>query len=408
MRRQKISQNKHRVYMKKRIAKTRSRAQNAGFFYLLGTLAVTALACLPLLASEVAVLGAMNFWTILNVEGGLFTLPFRQVVIAGLYAIMLVVLLINVIRIFTKLGWLYKKKASKMYGFNRNVYAMDDMGKIFACSFSTVVVMHFAIYIACGEYAVTISPLAYAVIGAGLFFHFVACLIGSKVSLFDIEEGFGVSEQRRMVPVFPAFIRNVLQVAVIAVIVYMFASASNMMETFAAITPIVDNAFSTTNLMNYINGLAANPLSVVEFATQALTFVWIVVLVKHAVAATEYNMEGADGAGMKTSRVFFFLTFLTAAGTFVYRYVLAAEPAMDMNSLIVAAAALVMFIIEVIMRNAPGIPVEISEEDILAAEMAREAASDDVDMDYYFQGAYVPVYNHSVQTRPCYEELMDD
>ena len=43
MRRQKISQNKHRVYMKKRIAKTRSRAQNAGFFYLLGTLAVTAL-----------------------------------------------------------------------------------------------------------------------------------------------------------------------------------------------------------------------------------------------------------------------------------------------------------------------------------------------------------------------------
>jgi len=84
-------------------------------------------------------------------------------------------------------------------------------------------------------------------------------------------------------------------------------------------------------------------------------------LIKHATATTEYNIDGANGSGMKTFRVFSFFVFLLAGATVVCRNLFGEAvgttfvPAyLSIESIIIASVALVMFIIEVIMRNAPG------------------------------------------------------
>ena len=87
---------------------------------------------------------------------------------------------------------------------------------------------------------------------------------------------------------------------------------------------------------------------------------------------------------MKTYRVFSFFVFLTAGATAVCRYLLGeangaavVEPYLSVEMIIVAAIALVMFIIEVIMRNMPGHPnaKKKKDEDIEADYEASAAKS---------------------------------
>jgi hypothetical protein len=162
--------------------------------YLLSIIALAAaVAYFPLFdlaEQELAPIGVMEFWKAFTPDGiaALNTLPgivkFSNCV---LYGLMLLGVVINVLRALGKLGWLFKKKASKSYGFNRNVYAMEDLGNIFSGSFGFIITVYFFIAILCGE--VNPEMMLYIVLGGGLFIHLFAGVIGGKVSYFDIEDG---------------------------------------------------------------------------------------------------------------------------------------------------------------------------------------------------------------------------
>ena len=342
------------AYLKNRIARNRGRAQFVGIVYLLSIIALAAAACLPLFdleKQELAPLGVMEFWKVFTADSfkALNTLEGIVKFSNGiLYALMLLVVVINVLRALGKLGWLFKKKASKSYGFNRNVYAMEDLGNIFSGSFGFIITVYFFIAILCGE--VNPEMMLYIVLGGGLFIHLFAGVIGGKVSYFDIEDG-EIIEDKRVVGRFPAFFRNVLQIAAVGAMMYYFLKTQVVGEV---LKPLLEKG-------GWENYVLAEPLAFIPVALQLLTVICLLPLIKHATATTEYNIDGANGSGMKTFRVFSFFVFLTSVATVVCRNIFGeavgvavVEPFLSVEMIIVASIALVMFIIEVIMRNAPG------------------------------------------------------
>ena len=142
------------VYMKQRIYSSQRKAKWIGIMYLLATFVVTILACLPHMAisdptypPSVSVGAEINVFDMIeNFSGDI--LPFVVIVIIST---MYDILFLNIIRVCIKLGWLFKKNASRLYGFNRNMYAMDDMSRIYSCTLSTTIVFHVFIILFAGN-----------------------------------------------------------------------------------------------------------------------------------------------------------------------------------------------------------------------------------------------------------------
>ncbi len=356
---------KQGVYLKQRIAKTHGRVKFVGIIYLLATLAVSVLACLPLLKTDsgLAVLGASDFWRVFeNLNKDSFDTAAQRILLfnSALYGIMLFGLLINVLRSLSKLKWLFKKKGSKTYNFNRNAYAMEDLGKLFSGSFALVLIVHTIFYVLCGK--MDVELMMYVFLGAGLFIHFFCGWIGAKTSYFDTDQYGGLYEKRRAIGRIAPLIRNVLQLAATFGMIYLFLDINNI---HTLIEPLMqENAWA-----NYVKPELTAYAAV---ALQGLTFIWLMVLLKHATATTEFSPEGTEAMGMKNFRIFTFFTMLTAGGAFVCRYmfgeaffetvvvypVLVIEKSFQYDLLILAGIALAMFIIEVIMRKMPAIPEE--------------------------------------------------
>ncbi len=375
------------AYLKKGIAGTRGRAKFVGIIYLLGIIALAAVAAfMPLFdltQQTLAPIGVMTFWQQFmpaNLSNLTSTEAIVKLVNAALYGLMLIGVVINVLRGLGRLNWLFKRKASKTYGFNRNVYAMEDLGNIFSGSFAVILATYFLIALVSGQLYPNMMMLI--VVGGGAFVHLFAGFIGGKVSYFDINDG-EIEEQRRTVSRFPALFRNVLQLAAVGVMLYFFLLVSNV---HTVIGPLMEIG----GIQNYVMG---QPMAYVSIVCQVLTAIFVLPLIKHATATTEYNIDGAYGPGMKTFRVFSFLTFLSAGATAACRYLLGeitftfsngtttfeVVQYLDKASIIVAAVALVMFVVELIMRKAPGHKVEKEEK---AAKKAKKENEDDFVADY--------------------------
>ena len=371
------------AYLKRSIAGTRSRAKFVGLLYLLGIIALAGAACLPLFdltQQTLAPIGVFEFWkqfmpanfaNLTTVEN------IVKLVCAGLYGLMLLGVVINVLRGLGKLSWLFKKKASKTYGFNRNVYAMEDLGNIFSGSFAVILTTYFLMAVVSGQ--LYPNMLMLIVVGGGAFLHLFLGFIGGKVSYFDINDG-EIEEDKRTVSRFPALFRNVLQLAAVGAILYFFTLVSSI---HTVIGPLME----VGGIQNYVLG---QPMAYVSIVCQVLTLIFVLPLIKHATATTEYNIDGAYGPGMKMFRVFSFFTFLTAGATVACRYLLGeivfssangstsfvVAQLLDKGSIIVAGTAFVMWIIELIMRNAPGHKKEKKEK------KAKKVNEDDFVADY--------------------------
>ena len=117
------------AYMKQRIAKMQRKAKAFGLLYLLATIVLTALACLPLIVftgDTIGVkLGVMEFWTVFTQLGEGIYGKELLLAVAVIYGLMLFVLAINLLRSVFKLGWLFKRKASRLYGFNEKLRIMN-------------------------------------------------------------------------------------------------------------------------------------------------------------------------------------------------------------------------------------------------------------------------------------------
>ncbi len=347
------------VYLKSRIARNRRRAEFAGVIYLLATLALAVAAFLPMLVQELAPVGVFEFYKVFmpkNIKNLKTAADIVRFVNGSLYALMLLGVVINALRALCKIGWLYKKRASRTYGFNRNVYAMEDLGRIFSGSYIVIMISYFLIALICGE--AKVNYLMLIVLGGGLLIHLFAGFIGGKAAYFDIANG-EIIEQRRLVGRFAPLFRNVLQLAAVFGAMFFFLQVCTL---HTVIAPLLEK----NAIENYV---ADQPLAYISLALQVLTAIWLIVLAKHATGITEWNINGPEGAGMKVFRVFSFLTFLTAAATVVCRYLFGevlfntvggttvkVQNYFDLGSIIVAAIFLLMFVIEVVMRNRPAVP----------------------------------------------------
>lgn len=140
--------------LKKRVAKAHSKAEFVGILYLIATVFLAVTAFLPLLyGTSVGTMSVVNFWKpfieLKNVKGSYLPVCLNAGV-AALYAVMLLTAVINVIRCLSRLSRLFKKKASKLNGFNRNAIAMEEMGKIFSGTYCSIIVFTFMIHLIAG------------------------------------------------------------------------------------------------------------------------------------------------------------------------------------------------------------------------------------------------------------------
>ena len=334
--------------MKHRIFKAQGKAKAIGFFYLLATLAITALACFPLLAIEGAQLGVMEFWKpFLELSSG-FAGKEIVLAVAVLYALMLLILLINVIRCLCKLSWLFKKKASKLYGFNRNMYAMDDMGKIFAASFKAIVILHMLIVFIVGG-AMQFTLFGYIVLGVGVFFHFVCGIASENVSLFTTENG--ITEESRKVGNVAPFIRNLLQIAAVAGMVYFFSQISIIRAAIDAL--LAENGLQTA-LSDYFEYL-------VYPGVQVLMLACMIGMIAYAFGVKEFDMQGAKASGRGWYLFHCIMQLILTAGWYGFLY-FAAGDALPMQWLYIAGIALVMIVWEICTLRFPRIKVVNPDE----------------------------------------------
>ncbi len=403
MKKYKTQKSKQYTYIKKRIAKTRSKAGFVGFLYLIATIVLAALACFPVVVPTVGdttvALGVLEFWKVFTALDLNSVVGVLSLAIAVIYGLMLLGVLINLIKAVSKLGWLFKKKASRAYGFNRNVYAMQDLGKIFSGTFAAIVIFNLLICLVSSSYTLApvlsgiLAPISVmgieisnilVVLAVGLVFHLWLGFMGGKVSLFLIEEGVGIVEEKRQCGRFASLFRNLLQIAATFAMAYFFLQ------------------YVGTTVYDYIVNFLSSEAFVLEIpklatvAVEVLLALCLIVLVYHTVNTTEYNLDGAEGAGMKNYTVFSFFAFILAAAVVLVDMFLAGQAFVletYLNIVIVAGIAFVMFVIQLIMNKAPALPGEEEEEfvneEATEANVVEEELSDDVDIEWYLDNHHV-------------------
>lgn len=365
--------NSKSALLKRRVKTIQNRAKFVGMFYLLGSLALLALAaCVSMLNGTVLAadsafpaiaLPVLSFYKpfVAVFEGGIKAVTADEVVnaaVALLYAIMLLVMFINVLVSFTKLGWLFKIRASYTNGFNRNMYAMDDMGKRFSSSFAALIICYLQIYLLSA--APSLTMFAYIALAAGFFFHFLCGLIGGRVTLFTTGED--VQEEVREFGLFTYFVRNLFQIAAVGAILYFIVPQSNLRATVYDLLTH-DAAWITSNVMNFVPA-----------AVQIVVGLFLFILIKHATAATEFNRDCMDGAGMHNFAVFVFFAFLGLGAYVVLPYLNIPQgvtAALNTNVLIAAGIAFVSFLLDCIIKSRP--------------KAEAKGFSDELDMEAYFQ-----------------------
>ena len=298
------------VYMKQRIAKAHRSARFVGLSYLLATLVLFACTCLSLVSGlnaeyTVEKLSVFHFWEAFK-EIKNFRFVAIPILSAGLYGLTLLVLLCNSSRSFSKLSWLFKRKASRVYGFNRNAYAMDDLGNAFSSSFTCILVNHFLIMLL-NNHFFQIQTLFWVCVGVGLAVHLLCGVLSGRVSLFDIQSG--IVEDERQVGSISPLVRNICQIACTALASWYLLKQTDIALTVQAF--IVD--FNGT-----LTILKQDLYEILRFATETALILLLVGMTSYAFSRKEYDMDGRETPGRK---IFLVLSFLaTGVAVFYYAY----------------------------------------------------------------------------------------
>lgn len=348
--------------IRKQVKRAQNKAKFVGILYLFASimlLAVTAL--IPLMEGGEVSLTLKTFYTPIKVlfDGGvegLKSVTFdkaRYALSALFYALMLVGMLVNLVRSFAKLGWLFKVRASRVNGVNRNMYAMDDMAKRFSGSFSAVVIFNLIIYILCGNNVYKITNYGYGILVGCFIIHILLGVMGGKTSVFTV--GDKVEEIQRDSGLFVFFLRNLMQFVAIMAILYFLLPQSQVLAD-------VERLFDA--LIVQRAGLDALDLSsFTAGAVEGLVWIFVFVLIKHATAETEFNREGMMGSGILNFRIFSFFVFLGTGALIVFSYLGFCMPqGLNTDYVIVAGVALVAFLLDCILRPRIGRATDAVEE----------------------------------------------
>ncbi|MBQ8657535.1 MAG: hypothetical protein IJ506_00180 [Clostridia bacterium] len=374
----------NRAAFKRKIGNAHARAKAVGTLYFLATIALAVLAFFPMLSIGGVNLWVLSFWerfaALKNLQGVTFAV-ILDLAVAVFYALILLTVVCNVLRSFKKLGWLFKKKPSRSNGYNRNVYAMEDLGRLFSGSFHTILAFSFLIYLISKDATIALQPLyAYIALGVGFGVHFLGGLVGGGVSLFAIEGG-AMHEERRRGSVWIPFLRNLVQIAIVAGIGYFLIKSGQILflaETLRA---------------SEFTGILAKWKDLLVPAVFLVVYLWLLPLLKHATGLTEYDREGCEASGMKNFRIFTLLILLTSGATVVVEYIFAG--AWLLQGVYIAGIALLGFIVEICLRKYPN-----DRDD-----------SDEIESDTLLGGRYVggvdfvpPVETENARTYEYYDD----
>lgn len=319
---QRVTKNpaaKKYALLRRRISKMQRRSKVLGFIYLVATIAFAALTALAL------VVGQCWNGIGLTVDG----------LIAVVDTLLLVIMVVNVIKALTKVKWLFKKNASRMHGFNRNAYAMDDLNKIFASTFAGLVICRFVSAVLLPN-GLVFPPLFYILLIVGVVIHMLCGVVAGNVSLFEVQEG--VVEQKREVGSFLPFIRSIVQIAVSAAVVF-FAMKLSIRDV---VDGLLTDMASITGDMNVL-------LSAVG---KLLIIVLTIVMVKRATNTVEFDAEGLETPGKRTFKWVSFFMFLVAGLVYAYATFLA-KVDVPQEFLTIAIVAFVSFIFEALTTREP-------------------------------------------------------
>ncbi len=351
--------NSKAALLKKRVKVMHGRAEFAGILYLLGTLALTALVALfPLINGTVLApdaefpalaITAMTFYQpfvdLFNNLSALTAPIIVNAVIALLYALLLIILVVNVFRSLSKLSWLFKTRASYTNGFNRNMYAMDDLADIFSSTFAAIIVCHLFIFLLSPVDTRAVTMASYIMLGAGGVIHLLAGLVGGSVTLFTT--GDNIEEEPREHGLFLFFLRNIIQIAATGAILWvMITYYSSFGVQF---TELIDKLAVQMDF----TWLTENIMTLIPFIIEIVLWIFIVVLIKHSVNATEFNRDCMDGAGMNNFAVFSLLSAICLAAIIALPYVgigTALEGEAFTFVIVAAAVAFVAFLLDCIIR----------------------------------------------------------
>lgn len=363
--------------VKRSVAKNATRAKIVGLLYLVMAIALAAVAFLPLLSLELAPVGITNLLTAMQSIDTATAAGMTKLVNAVIYILMLLGLVVNVIRAFCKLRWLFKKKGTNELGLNRNAYAMNDLGKIFSGSFAVLFISLLLISLFSGfrpQSDKAVTSLLLIVLGAGIVAHMVLGFCQSKISYFNIEKG-RIVEHKRIVGRVACLLRNAVQIVAIILIPYFLLQISTL-DSFCGL--LVEEGG--------LNKLTAD----MGMLLQLVAVLLFCVVVKHATATTEYDLNGVHSSGMKVTRIFaLLLTVVAAAAAFLVQD---ATDAYLTNMLLIAVVSLVLFIVEIAMRKYPKF-----DEEKLAKNVEKYS------METEFRLDTLPQFSRSLTYKPAQE-----
>ena len=331
----------------KRVKKAQSKAKSAGFFYLVGTIALLITVVLfPIYSINGVPFTITNFYQPLTtIIGGKFN--YAELVASISYVIMLLVLLANALKSLAKFGEAAKRNDRNPKRYNKNARAMDKMGKAFSSSFAAVIILNLQTYLLQPLNTITFTMMnVYIILAIGLFVHFIAGLIGSKVSRFYVQESGAVEEEKRSCGLFVYFFRNLVQIIVVGVIAY-FAVRSNLL-------------YNVYDLVRAVLRREINIDALLIVGLQGLQLLWLMILIKHATSETEFNLLGIDGKGMRNFRVFSIISALTSGGLLGVLFMQYGVWYLDF--IIMLAAAFIGFLIDCIFKSRPKEEKEMVEE----------------------------------------------
>lgn len=349
--------------LRKAVKRTHAKAEAVGMVYFIFTLLLTAAVCLPLYTgSTMGELWVANFWKpfleLKNIKGNVIPVLIPAVT-ALLYTFILLSALVNFLGSLGQLGNLFKSTWTEEDNYNRNRNAMVKLAKKFNGTYTAMIVFGFIMHLIGG---VTFTPWFYLAVAVGLILHFWLGLVGGNVSRFvfvSTPTGKKKEEVKRPFGRFAPFMRNLLQIVIVASVMY-FISRMNVMTN--AWIFVEKGAFKEILEGPKFNAFLYGVLPLL----QLLMCVWTLGMFKHALGINEYEFYGeGKQKGRKTFGWFAFMLLVTSVGTFVLTCVASTKRdwyAVPLGTLYVAVLALAAIILELTTRRLPNLKGKAAKE----------------------------------------------
>ncbi len=331
---------------RRKAKKMHKKAKRVAWIYLLGLLAMAVLSLLPCLQIKYengngGLFGNLCITNFFRPIFAVFSGKFDGALVGVIYLVMVIITMRNLIRSFSYVHKATKKNYRNVSAFNRNVAAMEELGDIFSSSLATMVVCYFLMYlltpmegtfsISRGENAFTL--MGYIALAVGLVVHFVAGTYGGTSSLFLV--GVTVEEKKRKDSVWLYFLRNFIQVVVVAAVVYMVAPVFTLYKYIPG--------FKISELF------AEDLMVMLGVILQLLSAIFIVILLVRVTSSVEFGLTGMDASGMRKYAVFVLIVGVFCVGLFIVdKDWLTGK--MIYNYLIAAVAGIVGFVLDLMIR----------------------------------------------------------